>query len=447
MRRRSASWRGSASSAKAMRAPISASPASGATICSTPCWPRTLCANPSLTLFVYASVTTPAFRGAGVRATARHCAGLAAMLLCLGPGAALAQLRGAQPAEDLPVKAPAGLPDPEIRLRKPTAITRIGAAAQPADPATDVPGETRKLAPAAIPTPVLEQEPEVARRRPPLEDDPFAPLGIRAGAFLLRPSMEVDFGADSNPGRQPGPVDAAALTRLSPRLDFATDWTRHELRGSIEGGFTHYFGIDDANRPSVNAVVDGRLDLRRGTALEGKLRLSLDTERIGSDGVPEGSSKRPIVLQYGTTIGVAQTLGPATLTLRGLFDRSDYQEVTPGDNRDYASYGIALRGGYEISPAVQPFVEVLTDWRRRDQPVDINGIRRDSQGSSLRGGVALALTGAVTGEAAIGYGARHYEDPTLADIGGVLADASLVWTPTALTTVRLKAATRFEETT
>jgi hypothetical protein len=37
--------------------------------------------------------------------------------------------------------------------------------------------------------------------KPTVEEDAFAPLGIRAGAFLLRPALEVTAGHDSNPAR------------------------------------------------------------------------------------------------------------------------------------------------------------------------------------------------------------------------------------------------------
>ena len=42
---------------------------------------------------------------------------------------------------------------------------------------------------------------------------------------------------------------------------------------------------------------------------------------------------------------------------------------------------------------------------------------------------------------------RDYDDPALQTIGGILADASLVWTASALTKVTLRASTDFNETT
>ena len=49
------------------------------------------------------------------------------------------------------------------------------------------------------------------------------------------------------------------------------------------------------------------------------------------------------------------------------------------------------------------------------------------------------------GEASLGYGARDYRDPRLPNVGAPLFDASLIWSPTPLTTVTLKAATTLQD--
>ena len=42
------------------------------------------------------------------------------------------------------------------------------------------------------------------RRRTAVEEDPYAQLGLRAGAFLVLPAVEVTGGYDTNPARTPG---------------------------------------------------------------------------------------------------------------------------------------------------------------------------------------------------------------------------------------------------
>ena len=47
----------------------------------------------------------------------------------------------------------------------------------------------------------------------------------------------------------------------------------------------------------------------------------------------------------------------------------------------------------------------------------------------------------------LGYLTRVYKDPSLPDLSGLLVDGSLLWSPTALTTVKLTAKTAASETT
>src|SRR4029077_11237239 len=52
-------------------------------------------------------------------------------------------------------------------------------------------------------------------------------------------------------------------------------------------------------------------------------------------------------------------------------------------------------------------------------------------------GTTFELSRLLTGEVALGYTRRTYEDPRLQPIEGLVGNASLVWTANALTTVKL----------
>ena len=57
------------------------------------------------------------------------------------------------------------------------------------------------------------------------------------------------------------------------------------------------------------------------------------------------------------------------------------------------------------------------------------------------------MTRVLTGSLDVGYGARNYQDPRLPRLASPLFDASLIWTPTALTTVTLKSVSSLNDTT
>ena len=109
-------------------------------------------------------------------------------------------------------------------------------------------------------------------------------------------------------------------------------------------------------------------------------------------------------------------------------------------------YGLQLRAGYEVSPNIVPFVDVLADTRVYDVRVDSSGIRRDSDGLTLSAGATIALTRFVSGEVSAGLQHRTYNDPTLRNLTAPVMSASLIWTASPLTTVRLNATAGVVET-
>ena len=72
---------------------------------------------------------------------------------------------------------------------------------------------------------------------------------------------------------------------------------------------------------------------------------------------------------------------------------------------------------------------------------------RNSQGIYVKGGSTFELTRILTGEAAVGWIQRRYQDPTLPNISGVTVDGSLIWVASALTTAKLTATTRVDKST
>jgi hypothetical protein len=96
---------------------------------------------------------------------------------------------------------------------------------------------------------------------------------------------------------------------------------------------------------------------------------------------------------------------------------------------------------------VIPFVELDADRRHHDLAVDSSGFDRDSQGSAAKIGSTFELSRILIGALAFGYLERRYPDPLLPTIKGPTLDASLTWLASALTTLKLTAVTRADEST
>jgi hypothetical protein len=134
---------------------------------------------------------------------------------------------------------------------------------------------------------------------------------------------------------------------------------------------------------------------------------------------------------------------------RTEFQDSEFTDGTTASNsdRDFNRYGVSLRTGYDVMPGLKPFVEVTADTRVHDLQFDRFGVQRDSTGWTAKVGSTFQYSRKLTGEIAVGWLERDYTDPSLQKLQGFLFDASLVYSMSALTNVKLTAATTAGETT
>jgi hypothetical protein len=288
-------------------------------------------------------------------------------------------------------------------------------------------------------------------RKRPLEEEPFAPAGVNVGSFTLRSILDLSAGYDTNALRTPGGPGSKFYV-VAPQFNARSNWTRHELTADLRGSYTDFTDVPANNRPEAYGTLRGRIDVTALTRVEIEGRAALTTENPGSPDAVSGVVRPPNVYSFGTTLGIVQRYNRFELGLRGLFDRYVYQnaELTSGaifnlSDRNYDAYGARLRGAYEWTPGIKPFVEVGIDTRKFDLDVDFTGIRRGSDGWLARAGVAFERRGLLTGEISAGYMQRRYRDPSLPEISGLLFDSSLVWTATPLTKVTLGATSTIEE--
>jgi hypothetical protein len=345
-----------------------------------------------------------------------------------------------RPGVSLPLPPQPGVvPDPVVTtvpMRPSPQAERRGAAVVP------VPGQT--FVP-AIATP--------SRRKPAIEEDPFAPTGVRAGAFTFFPAVELTGGFDSNPSHVPGGKDSF-LFIVAPELKVRSDWERHQLNADIKGNYTAYsetFGTNQngsltgtpnsLDRPSLDARVNGRLDVTSRSRFDLEGRLLIGTDNPGSPNIQAGLARLPITTTLGGTLGYTQSFNRFELTAKGTVDRSVWQastltdgETSSNDDRNFDQFGGSFRASYDLKPGIKPFVELGVDTRVHDLTFDRNGEQRDSNGFNAKIGTTFEFTRKLTGEIAVGYLTRQYKDAALTGIGGLTTDVSLVYAATPLTT-------------
>lgn len=327
----------------------------------------------------------------------------------------------------------------------------------PPDPQDDQNDPAAPIAPSTLSDPLAAGPSGFQRRRlrRPAQpvDDAYAPAGVQAGAFTLRPSLETAAGYDDNPNRTDQGAKGSGFLRLRGELDAQSNWSRHALELQSSAQVRRYESERPGYEPNLASTLTGRIDVTERTQINTQLRGSVVASQPG-DPETSGLKDDEISRSVGATLGVAHRFNRLSLRLDGLADRYtvDDAKLTTGGKRDnadraYNGYQARLRASYEVSPMLQPFVEGTVDTRDYDRKFDISGTRKlGSDGYALRGGAQFEMGRLVTGELGLGYGRQTPKQNGLKPVEGLLIDGNVAWTPTALTTVRATARTGLQET-
>ena len=278
------------------------------------------------------------------------------------------------------------------------------------------------------------------------QDDPFAPVGIRVGKFILYPELIQTLGASNNiDDTANGESGVFSETTLSSRL--LSDWSSNQAEFNTSLTYRRNFAGEKPDNPSATA--DGRFQLDIDRLTTATLRGAVDYRREDPGDVNddfEGASTRPEVLNLSGSGAVTRQFGRLTVTGTGAISRQSYTELPVGAlDQNLTTLTASLRTGYDLSPALAPFVEASLG--RRIYDVNDTGgdasIERNSLVPSARLGVALNLAEKLVGEVAVGYAVNRPDDDSLDSSGAPTIDANLVWSPRRGTDVTLAARSTF----
>lgn len=326
-------------------------------------------------------------------------------------------------------------------------------------PLTQKRGSNPPLADPANPTPTVAVVPLLPHPlRPRPDPTPFAPLGIDVGSLRLFPYVETDTGYDSNPNQLSTDVVGSPYVHGEVGGRVESEWSQHSLTADLRGAYYDYFRVPTANRPDAAGTVTGRVDVTRQTQISLQSTFTVQTQQPGSPilAIPNSVfiTNRPLIVTLGQSVGLTQQFNRFAINLQGAFTRYQFGNATQSNGTvlllsqdDYNDYALTLRGSYELTPALIPYVEVVGDARRYDNYFDVFGFARSSNGIAARLGATLEFSRLLTGEIAAGYAERVYVDPRLPNLNAPTIDAKLIYTATPLTTVNLTATTYISETT
>lgn len=285
------------------------------------------------------------------------------------------------------------------------------------------------------------------------EDSPFAPLGIRVGTFILRPSIEQGITTTSNANYS---IDGqeAVLSETTLRLNAISDWTHNSATLDAYGTFRESLSGYDISELRAGGLATLNLDLTEELRARATLGYERAPETAASPVVIEGTIEDPIRQTFTASLGLDKDVGKARFGITGRLEHDAYGdadlstgEVLSQEDRNSTLATITLRGGYEISPTLTPFVEVEGGHRFYQEEVDASGYRRSSDRVGARGGVAIDVSEKLTGELSAGWIREEFEDDRLEPIEGPTLAALVSWSPERGTQIDLTAQTIVEGTT
>lgn len=298
-----------------------------------------------------------------------------------------------------------------------------------------------------------EREAAIEARPRRTDDQPYAAQGIRMGVFTIRPTLEQGLTATDNADSTAG-GRGASISETTARINATTEWDGNSatvdafgnLRRSLSGQEVddHALGID--------AAVD--LQIGRDYRLKGTAGYLRRPDSATAPDAIEGVPSQPVRQTFTGSVGVEKNAGKARFAATSAVTHEQFGDVMVGDccllsqkDRDNTLYALTLRGGYEISPALMPFIEAEIGRRQYRQRVDNAGYERSSLRLGARTGLAFGLGEKLSGEVAAGWVAEKFDDDRLKTISAPSVAASVAWSPMRGTIVTVTGSTTVEGTT
>ncbi len=281
----------------------------------------------------------------------------------------------------------------------------------------------------------------------------YKPLGIRAGAFMLHPAVQLTAEWTDNVFFTKGDKKSDVIYHIRPYITAQSTWSRHSLNITLAADYAHYNDYSFQDYTDYFLTITGRLDVKnRSYTSYGATAMRLHEGRNNRNA--EQGFEPTIYYLYGANLGYDHTFNRLSLGATLTFNRLDFDNayslvdgVINNQDRDRDTYNWSARAAYQFRAGMQAYAAYSGGTVKYKDETDRNDYDRSGDGYAISGGLAMTLTGKLDGDVYARYVRRSYEDPALPDTSGWGLGAGLTWTPTYLTSVYAMADTSVQETT
>lgn len=285
------------------------------------------------------------------------------------------------------------------------------------------------------------------------ETDPYAAPGIAAGAFILRPTLEQGLRWTNNSDSS-ATGKSALISETNVKLRAESNWLRHKLTLEGTAGLRKSVSGETVSDPTFGLSADLQLDVSTATTINAKASWERSKESASAPALMTGPFSRPTMDTLRASLGASYDpglfglSGTAQVTRQAYGDAKDsLAAAVPQDDRDNTFASLTLRGSYDLSPVLTPFIEVEAGRRIYDKTLDSYGLARSAWRYGARAGVAANFSEKLSGEIAAGWLKEDIDDPALTDVSGLDLRGTVNWSPRRGTNVALSLATTVEGST
>lgn len=281
-----------------------------------------------------------------------------------------------------------------------------------------------------------------------------APMGIKAGSFLIIPKADLDVTHSDNIYATTNNTESDMITTLRPEVKVKSNWNRHALNAMARQETVRYNDNRSENHNNLTLAADGRVDIMRDTSIGGGVSFARDHEDRGNPNSLASNSK-PV--EYTTSIarlGLYRGLGRASARFDTEAKKLDYKDgytsagaFVDNGQRDRDEYTNSLRLGWQFDPRFEGFVKGTMDTRNYKRDFSTGYVNRGNNGSSLVAGTTFDVSGKTKGEVFAGVVERNYNNPTFKDISEPTWGGKVTWNFSELTSVIAGVDRTIEETT
>lgn len=265
---------------------------------------------------------------------------------------------------------------------------------------------------------------------------PFQPLGLKAGSFLIHPALQVEEHFDDNIFATADNEESDFITAVKPSISVNSNWNRHALTFTADGAIGRYADNSAEDYEDYGLGLSGRYDITHETYIDAKLGYRRDHEDRSSS--TDANGDQPTDIDTTTArLGFTRALGRLKLYLHGALEDLEFGNNTASgtviDNsfRNRLQKEAGLKLAYEFKPGTEIFTAAIYNDRDYDSASSPD---RSSDGTRLRAGLTHNITGKLKGEVYAGAIAQNYgagfKDINTADYG-----ASLLWNLSGLTSL------------